>query len=167
MDSIREVFVLNGEPRRILQCGSHVVEVAPQAGGRIMRFATEDARGVQEWLTPITVQSWSADAWPKGGSYPLVPFSNRVRDSHFPGPDGETVRLSAYASMAHALHGFGQFAAWDVVREEADRIILNHSHDKGEHAAGRGRSTSSRRSRRRSRARDCRCASSTVRRARC
>jgi aldose 1-epimerase len=129
----RDVAELKGEPRLTVRCGSHLIEVAPQAGGRIMRFATVDARGAQEWLVPITAANWPADAWPKGGCYPLVPFSNRVRDSHFPGPDGETVRVSAYASMAHALHGFGQFAAWHVEKHEADCIVLQYAHDAGEH----------------------------------
>jgi aldose 1-epimerase len=129
----REVFELKAEPRLLLKKGAHAVEVAPSAGGRITRFYTVDEHGTHDWLTPITASGWPADAWPKGGSYPLVPFSNRVRDSHFPGPDGDTVRIAAFPSMPHALHGFGQCAAWAVDRREEDSVVLRYEHRAGEH----------------------------------
>ena len=133
MTKFREVVELDAEPRLVLASGPHVIEVAPQAGGRITRFATQDERGVQEWLAPVTLASWPCDAWPKGGSYPLVPFSNRVRDSRFPAPDGSMVELATFPGMPHALHGFGQFAAWSVELQETDCVVLRHVHRGGEH----------------------------------
>ncbi|WP_232316556.1 aldose epimerase family protein [Candidatus Burkholderia verschuerenii] len=133
MTQTREVFELKAEPRVVIRRGAHAIELAPSAGGRITRFFTGDASGVHDWLAPIHQTSWPADAWPKGGSYPLVPFSNRVRDSHFPGPDGETVRLAAFPSMAHALHGFGQYADWRIERREADVVEMRYEHRAGEH----------------------------------
>jgi aldose 1-epimerase len=125
----RDVFEISTEPRLTIRRGAHRVEIAPAAGGRITRFTTDD----HDWLAPIVTENWPADAWPKGGSYPLVPFSNRVRDSHFPGPDGETIRLAAFPGMPHALHGFGQYAAWQVEKHEADCIVMRFSHAAGEH----------------------------------
>lgn len=133
MTKFREVAELKAEPRVVLSSGPHVIEIAPQAGGRILRFATQDERGAQEWLAPVTVAGWPSDAWPKGGSYPLVPFSNRVRDSRFPAPDGAVVELTTYLGMPHALHGFGQFAAWSVELQEADCVVLRYAHREGEH----------------------------------
>ncbi|SAK89453.1 aldose epimerase family protein [Caballeronia ptereochthonis] len=133
MTKIREVVELQAEPRIRISSGPHVIEIASQAGGRITRFATQDERGLQEWLAPVTAASWPCDAWPKGGSYPLVPFSNRVRDSRFPAPDGTIVELAAFPGMAHALHGIGQFAAWSVELQEADCVVLRYAHREGEH----------------------------------
>jgi aldose 1-epimerase len=130
---MRPVVELRAEPRLRVTHGSHVIEVAPSAGGRITRFTTHDEAGAHDWLVPITASSWPGDAWPKGGSYPLVPFSNRVRDAQFPAPGGERVTLATFPGMAHALHGFGQYAAWRVERHEADRIELRYSHREGEH----------------------------------
>lgn len=60
-------------------------------------------------------------------------FSNRVRDSRFAAPDGSIVELATFPGMAHALHGFGQFAAWSVELQEADCVVLRHVHREGEH----------------------------------
>jgi aldose 1-epimerase len=125
----RDLFDVETGPRLTIRRGAHTIDIAPAAGGRITRFATDD----HDWLAPIVVERWPADAWPKGGSYPLVPFSNRVRDSQFPGPDGETIRLAAFPGMPHALHGFGQYAAWSVEQHETDRIVMRFSHTAGEH----------------------------------
>ncbi|KND56218.1 hypothetical protein BPUN_1030 [Candidatus Paraburkholderia kirkii] len=81
----------------------------------------------------MTVASWPCDAWPKGGSYPLVPFSNRVRDSRFPAPNRPIVELAGFPGMPHALHGFGQFAAWSVELLEPDCAVLRYAHREGEH----------------------------------
>jgi aldose 1-epimerase len=130
---IREVVTLEAEPKLVISNGPHTVEMAPSAGGRITRFATADARGIQEWLVPVTVPHWPCDAWPKGGSYPLVPFSNRVRDARFPAPDGTRVELATFPGMPHALHGFGQFAAWQVELHEPDCAVLRYVHRADEH----------------------------------
>lgn len=129
----RAVVELTAEPRLPVQKGPHVIEVAPAAGGRITRFSTEAEGGTHEWLVPVTASSWPCDAWPKGGSYPLVPFSNRVRDARFSAPDGARIELSTFPGMAHALHGFGQYAAWSVERHDADCIEMRYRHDEGEH----------------------------------
>jgi aldose 1-epimerase len=129
----REVVPLNAGPRLSISSGPHVVEIAPAAGGRITRFATQGARGWQDWLVPVTAVTWPCDAWPKGGSYPLVPFSNRVRDARFAAPDGSLVELATFPGMVHALHGFGQFAAWSVELQEADCVALRYVHGEGEH----------------------------------
>ncbi|WP_250453426.1 aldose epimerase [Caballeronia sp. ATUFL_M2_KS44] len=129
----RAVVDLKPEPLLRIARGAHGVDVAPSAGGRIVRFTTNGARGAHEWLVPVTAQSWPCDAWPKGGSYPLVPFSNRVRDVHFPAPDGTRIELTTFPGMAHALHGFGQYAAWSVERHDADCIEMRHVHREGEH----------------------------------
>ncbi|WP_250529454.1 aldose epimerase [Caballeronia sp. ATUFL_F1_KS4A] len=133
MTKFRAVGELNAEPRLSIASGPHVIEIAPMAGGRITRFATRDARGLHDWLAPVTVASWSCDAWPKGGSYPLVPFSNRVRDARFPAPDGSVVELATFPGMTHALHGFGQYAAWSVELHEADCVVMRYTHGEGEH----------------------------------
>ncbi|SAK72154.1 aldose 1-epimerase [Caballeronia hypogeia] len=133
MTKFREVVELNAEPRLVISSGPHVIELAPEAGGRVTRFATRDEHGVQEWLAPVLAAGWPCDAWPKGGSYPLVPFSNRVRDARFPAPDGSIVELATFPGMVHALHGFGQFAAWSVELQETDCAVMRYLHDEGAH----------------------------------
>ncbi|WP_244817310.1 aldose epimerase [Caballeronia sp. Lep1P3] len=130
---MRAVIDLKAEPLLRIASGAHVLELAPAAGGRITRFSTRDDRGVHDWLVPITASNWPCDAWPKGGSYPLVPFSNRVRDARFPAPDGARIELATFPGMAHALHGFGQYAPWSVERHDADCIEMRYVHRASEH----------------------------------
>ena len=129
----RKVTELNAAERLRIARGPHVIEVAPAAGGRITRFSTtlDDGR-VHDWLVPVTVGTWPADAWPKGGCYPLVPFSNRVRDARFTAPDGTRVELSTFPGAPHALHGFGQYAPWTVEAQGADEIVLRYAHAAGQ-----------------------------------
>jgi aldose 1-epimerase len=56
-----------------------------------------------------------------------------VRDARFPAPDGSVVELATFPGMVHALHGFGQFAAWSVELQEADGVVLRYVHGEGEH----------------------------------
>ena len=128
----REVVSLNASARLTLARGPHSMEVAPAAGGRITRFSTTlDDGTAHDWLVPITAKNWPADAWPKGGCYPLVPFSNRVRDARFTAPDGTRIELSTFPGAAHALHGFGQYEAWTVESQSADEVVLRYTHEAG------------------------------------
>jgi aldose 1-epimerase len=112
--------------------GAHVMELAPHAGGRILRFSTAGADGrPRDWLKPITEAGWMSDAWPKGGCYPLVPFSNRVRGARFTAPDGTPVALSTFPGAAHALHGFGQYAPWQVEAHRDDALVMSYLHEEG------------------------------------
>ncbi|CDY75357.1 aldose epimerase family protein [Caballeronia glathei] len=129
----RETVDLGAAPVLRIGSGPQFIEVAPAAGGRITRFATMREDGIDDWLAPVTVSRWLSDAWPKGGCYPLVPFSNRVRDARFPGPDGARVELSTFPGAQHALHGFGQYAAWSVEEQGAERIVLHYAHAAGRH----------------------------------
>ena len=67
--------------------------------------------------------------WPKAGSYPLVPYSNRIRDAAF--RFGETrVELAPHPAAApHALHGFCQMRPWTVSRQAAAQIEMRYRHD--------------------------------------
>jgi aldose 1-epimerase len=129
----RPVVELHAGSRVTITHGAHAMEIAPAAGGRITRFSTTLDNGrVHDWLVPIVVQGWPGDTWPKGGCYPLVPFSNRVRDARFTAPDGTHVALSAFRGAAHALHGFGQYAPWTITQRRANEILLHYAHRAGD-----------------------------------
>ncbi len=137
----RASFELDVAMRLTIGKGAHVIDIAPEAGGRIVRFQTNG----RDWLAPIEAKCWLADAWLKDGCYPLVPFSNRVRDSRFPAPDGEVVRLDAFASQPHALHGFGTTppGRWKVTPTTASCCVTRMLRPS---TAGRGPLTRARRS---------------------
>lgn len=110
--------------------GVHEVVIAPGAGGRILRLSSQLAAGHHDWLVPVDVTQWPADAWPKGGVFPLVPFSNRVRDGVF-GWAGQTIELDRYPGQTHALHGFAQEAIWSVTDQAAGHLVMEMRHPAG------------------------------------
>lgn len=116
-----------------LVCGPHRAVIAPTAGGRVLRLSSRIPSGVHDWLAPVEVDAWPADAWPKGGIFPLAPFSNRIRDGVFPWA-GRSIELDRYPGQPHALHGFAQEGVWTVVDQAQDRVVMEYTH----RAGGRG-----------------------------
>lgn len=109
-----------------LACGPLSVSLAPALGGSIARF---------DYLAPersIPVLR-RADGTPgnvlEAASFPLVPFSNRIRGGcfHF---RGREIRLSPnMAGDPSPLHGQGWLARWDVeavTRVSAD-LVFRHA----------------------------------------
>lgn len=97
----------------ILQNQALQVHVLPNAGGRIARLQVRE-HGL-ELLQPIDpAQTFDPLNWPKGGAYPLLPYSNRIADAqlHF---GGQTHALPAHPQAApHTLHGISHTLAWTV-----------------------------------------------------
>ena len=62
------------------------------------------------------------------GSYPLVPFSNRIGQGQF-NWNGRTYTLPAnFAPEPHAIHGVGWARAWDVESASDSRAVLVYHH---------------------------------------
>jgi aldose 1-epimerase len=110
-----------------LALGATRAEVAPARGGRVARL-TVDGRDA---VVPMT--GWGADqrVWPKAGAYPLVPYSNRIRDGilRFGGTEH---RLAPHPDAhPHTLHGTGHLAPWTVAEASEARaeLVLVHAPD--------------------------------------
>lgn len=114
-----------------LNRGPHRIRVAPAAGGRILSWTTELPGASREWLVPIEATSWPAHEWPKGGLFPLAPFSNRIRDARLRW-DGGILNVDPLPGHPHALHGQAQRMAWDVIQAGPDRAVLEANHPAGD-----------------------------------
>ena len=65
-------------------------------------------------------------------SFPLVPFSNRIRGGSFTFR-GEEIRIEPnMAGDPSPLHGQGWTIAWSVEQESADEAVLRFDHEPGE-----------------------------------
>lgn len=113
-----------------LRHGPHQARIAPLAGGRILSWSTELASGSRDWLAPIGITDWPAASWPKGGIFPLAPFSNRVRNARLHW-QGRTLPLEPLPGTPHALHGQAQAMAWSVASAGQDRATLTLTHPAG------------------------------------
>ena len=127
MDSKTKTWLAPG-PIHTLQAGALTMDVAPAAGGRIASLASTSEGGRRvDWLAPMSPDclrgGFDGLAWPKAGCYPLLPFSNRIRDGRFHW-DGREVRLAPHPGQAHAMHGLAHARAWTVKQVAASSIEL-------------------------------------------
>ncbi|MFJ2426736.1 aldose 1-epimerase [Pseudomonas marginalis] len=100
----------------------------PEWGGRV---ALLQATGL-DIVTPITSESFDPVAWPKGGIYPLMPYSNRIRDSRL-AHGGITHALPPHPEvLPHTLHGVSQTLPWLVANHSERNATLTCDYD-GEH----------------------------------
>jgi aldose 1-epimerase len=118
-----------------VRAGAHVLTVAPAAGGRMAALTTTRADGTAiDWLAPMPAEAlregFEARAWPKAGSYPLLPYSNRIRDGRFRW-QGREVQLPPHPGQPHAMHGFGHVRPWQVVESQENAITLALQHPPG------------------------------------
>ncbi|MFN7192659.1 MAG: hypothetical protein ACK5U4_14595, partial [Rhodospirillales bacterium] len=56
-------------------------EALPELGGRLARLQYRAGDGAHDVLVPIGADPALPPSWPKGGAYPLIPYSNRIADA--------------------------------------------------------------------------------------
>ncbi len=109
----------------ILAAGDLTLNLAPEIGGSIARFR----KGAQELLRPAPPGARDAGEM---ASFPLVPFSNRVRGGRF-NCDGRAVTLSPnLPGDKSPLHGQGWRNAWVVAKSDEASAMLSFVHEPGE-----------------------------------
>lgn len=107
----------------------HTIELAnhtwqlsllPQWGGRIARLR---ATGM-DVLVPLEADGFDPLAWPKAGAYPLLPYSNRLRDARLQFQGREHVLPAHPAARPHTLHGVAHTLAWQVETCSAEQLLI-------------------------------------------
>ena len=114
-----------------LRAGSMRLEVAPEVGGSIARYASEGAGRIVEWMRPAAPDALAERAAGGMSSFPLVPFSNRIRDARFRFRGREVQLPQNFRPEPHAIHGHGWRARWTVVERAAARLTLEYRHPAG------------------------------------
>lgn len=108
-----------------LTAGELSLELAPAVGGAVRSFRWRDRPVFREGPAEMTDAN-------TGGSYPLVPFSNRVRDGRFSFRGREVVLQPNLPPQKHPLHGQGWRGEWRVEAAEVRRAVLVYDHPAGE-----------------------------------
>ncbi|WP_069883290.1 hypothetical protein [Bosea sp. BIWAKO-01] len=112
-----------------LAAGRMRASVRPLDGGRLASLWREEPGGGRtDVLVPLPETGFDPLFWPKAGTYPLVPFSNRIRGAAF--RFGETpVALAPHPAAApHALHGFCQMRPWTMTRHSQVQVEMRYRH---------------------------------------
>jgi aldose 1-epimerase len=101
--------------RIALRCGQHEAWIAPAIGGSIARFVSHTPTGTVDWLRPASERAWADGAARGMGSFPLIPWSNRMRQARTDF-GGRPIRpMADPRSAPHASHGLAWQVPWQVV----------------------------------------------------
>ncbi len=107
--------------------GDTGLSICPAAGGSITRYWREGARSI-EWLRPATEDTISRRDPLGMASFPLVPFSNRIRDGRFAFEGTEVTLPLNFLPEKHTIHGKGWQTPWTLVGQEEDTATIAFSH---------------------------------------
>lgn len=111
--------------------GDARVTVAPAVGGAIAGFVLRD----RPILRPTDAAALAQGDVRAFSCYPLVPYSNRIRDAvlHFAGRAWQLARN--FGSHPHSIHGLGWQRPWRVARRDESSLQLVLEHDAGDDRA--------------------------------
>ncbi|MEQ9332367.1 aldose 1-epimerase [Thalassobaculum sp.] len=112
-----------------LSAGELEATVEPALGGRITAFR----RSGVDLFVPVAGDRGEPARVGAGGCFPLVPWSNRIRDGRL-GIGGRTLELAATETGAgHAIHGHGRRRAWTVSADGSPLSVrMRYAHPAGE-----------------------------------
>jgi aldose 1-epimerase len=114
-----------------LSAGELHVALAPDCGGSIAAFSRlwsdQGHEHETHWLRPATAEGLAARNPLAMGSFPLVPFCNRIRDgrARFAGREIRMAPNHPTEHQPHPLHGIGWLRPWAVEEVTARRAVLS------------------------------------------
>jgi len=108
-----------------LRTGRLAVDLAPAAGGSVARFTVDEV----DILRPMTEAAVASGQGNAAALYPLVPYSNRIRDGRLEF-GGETFQLARnWPGSAHPMHGDGWAHAWRPERCDGVSAEIVYEHE--------------------------------------
>jgi aldose 1-epimerase len=108
-----------------LRAGDARVALVPATGGAIAEF-TLDGRDAMRSMPASAIAAGDVR---QAAAYPLVPYSNRIRDARLAFA-GRTYALARnFGDHPHAIHGVGWQRAWQVIRRDPHAAALTLRHD--------------------------------------
>ncbi len=111
-----------------LRAGSTHLAVAPEVGGSITRYASDRDGASIEWLRSAPPDAIASRAAGGMSSFPMVPFSNRIRDAAFRFR-GRTIQLPQnFPPEPHAIHGHAWREPWTVTSSSDAALTMEYRH---------------------------------------
>lgn len=115
-----------------LRSDDAVVQVAPPAGGAVTRYALLRRNEAMDLLRPALPEAIKGRVPTEMSCFPLVPFSNRIRDGRFTF-NGRDIHLAPnFPPEPHAIHGHGWKTSWTVTEQTDDRLTIGYRYEAGE-----------------------------------
>ncbi|MBX3080442.1 MAG: aldose epimerase [Anaerolineae bacterium] len=98
------------------------VGILPETGGAIAYARVRHGDRWLDFMRPTAEADYGKVSLT--ASFPLVPWSNRLRDARFSFL-GNTYQLEPTSKDGTAIHGVGRYHAWQVERASSTEIVLN------------------------------------------
>jgi aldose 1-epimerase len=118
-----------------LKSGSARLDVAPFLGGGLLGYWWELDGQRHDWLLGSREAGVAGFPELRLASFPLVPYSNRIRDGRFVFR-GRTVDEPIAPGHPHALHGHGWRLPWQVTARSDESLTMAYEHRPDPGAAG-------------------------------
>ena len=112
-----------------LRAGACTVDLHPAIGGSVGRFTWHhpDGRHI-DLLRPMHAHALAERQSEGASCFPLLPFSNRIRDSRF-SFEGEEIQLSRNTSGPHVEHGHGWQRPWSTLARSETAATFGMVHN--------------------------------------
>src|SRR6185369_13991324 len=102
----------------LLHAGHAEAGVAPGIGGSLTHFHWIDGTRTYAWLRPTPEADCRRGPADRLACFPLVPFSNRIREGRFRFGGREIALPLNQLPQPHAEHGHGWQSAWIVASRD-------------------------------------------------
>lgn len=108
------------------------VVLVPKAGGAIAAYRWNAPAGPVDWLRPATPDAIRRADAGEMSCFPLVPYSNRVRDGRFRYRGVQVHLPVSVPDDPHFEHGHGWRNAWQVDAAAANEVTMRYVHEPDE-----------------------------------
>jgi aldose 1-epimerase len=109
-------------PQFELHAGALRLALRPDLGGSIA--------GLWHRATPVlrTTEPGALEEPRAAGSFPLVPYSNRIGYRRFRWKGHDQTTRPNFGDSPHSLHGVGWLRPWEIVSSNALEVVLRYRH---------------------------------------
>ena len=116
------------EKKLTLRSRNALLEIVPEIGGSITRYCLKTKEQVLELMRPSTQVGLAAEDPTKMSCFPLIPFSNRIRNGRFSFQGKQIKMFTNFPPEVHTIHGHGWKAPWTVSEVKENRAVLAYQH---------------------------------------
>lgn len=105
-----------------LQNGGYQLELCPEGGGCITAFRYQG----HDVMRPATDAYWQGFEPREAGSFPLVPYSNRIAEGRFTYGGRDYSLPINMPPEPHAIHGDGWQSSWTIEEQNEAAVVLRY-----------------------------------------
>src|SRR5437773_12126831 len=110
--------------RIALASGDLRAELWPAVGGSLGAFFAETGGGRLNFVRPASDDSAAREGPLAMGSFPLVPYSGRIRNGRFSFAGRDVALPPNFPPARHSIHRHGLQPPWSLPEAEPGRVML-------------------------------------------